>query len=109
MEKREIKLEDNDVLKIRQEESVSQTPTSTVFELKRKIVELLRPGVGGNTNYADLWVSSYSGVACQLLREKGGGWIKGTLRLRLEFIPEKSFNPEPDSPLEDLRSDLNIK
>lgn len=61
-----------------------------------------------------IWFSE--GCKCEILRTKGGGWQKGKLRFRLEFIPD---NPEafiepaysvekPPSPLEDLRSDLNI-
>ncbi|MEH2154776.1 KGK domain-containing protein [Nostoc sp.] len=56
------------------------------------------------------------GRNCEILRTTGGGWQKGRFRIRLEFIPD---NPEaflqesaqkedkPESPLDDLRSQLN--
>lgn len=59
------------------------------------------------------WFSS-KGFEIQVLRLQGGGWQKGKLRFRLEFIPDnpEAFieqpSPEP-SHLDDLRSDLNIK
>ncbi|MBD2418427.1 hypothetical protein H6G54_12110 [Anabaena cylindrica FACHB-243] len=54
------------------------------------------------------------GISCEILRTKGGGWQKGRLRFKLEFIPDepKAFIDETDfanpSPLDDLRSDLKI-
>lgn len=56
------------------------------------------------------------GFKCEVLRTSGGGWQSGKFRFRLEFIPD---NPEaflknslseenkPESPLDDLRSQLN--
>ncbi|WP_016949862.1 KGK domain-containing protein [Anabaena sp. PCC 7108] len=45
------------------------------------------------------------GAACEFLSINGGGWRKGKLKLKmeLEFVPD-----EPESQLDDLRSDLNI-
>ncbi|MEH2242343.1 KGK domain-containing protein [Nostoc sp.] len=56
------------------------------------------------------------GLPCEVLRTVGGGWQKGRFRFRLEFIPDnpeaflKNSPPEdekPQSPLDDLRSQLN--
>jgi KGK domain len=57
------------------------------------------------------------GFPCEILRTVGGGWQKGRFRIRLEFIPDnpeaffKNSSPEdekPQSPLDDLRSNLDI-
>jgi hypothetical protein len=55
------------------------------------------------------------GVPCEILRTKGGGWQKGKLRFRLEFIPDNpdAFldNPVPKaepSTLDALRAELNL-
>jgi len=39
------------------------------------------------------------GIACQILRTKGGGWQKGRIRFRLEFLPDnpEAFMDEPGS------------
>jgi len=42
------------------------------------------------------------GMACEILRTRGGGWQKGRLRFRLEFIPDN-----PDAFLDESGSDLN--
>ncbi|MBH8577955.1 hypothetical protein I8752_34345 [Nostocaceae cyanobacterium CENA369] len=57
------------------------------------------------------------GCKCEILRTTGGGWQKGRFRIRLEFIPDDPnsfFNlpPEEDKPqslLDDLRSELDVK
>jgi hypothetical protein len=67
-------------------------------------------------DYPSPWGAWFTdkGVEIEILRTKGGGWQKGRLRFRLEFIPDDpeafidQLSPEP-SPLDDLRSDLNIK
>ena len=60
------------------------------------------------------WFSE-KGCECEILRTKGGGWQKGRLRFRLEFIPDdpaaflEDSTGEADkmqSPLDDLRSQL---
>ncbi|WP_052331541.1 KGK domain-containing protein [Calothrix sp. PCC 7507] len=57
------------------------------------------------------------GLKCQVLPVDGGGWHKGQLRFRMEFIPDdpESFfknasakEETPHSPLADLRSNLDI-
>lgn len=60
------------------------------------------------------WFSP-DGIACEILRVSGGGWLKGRLRFRLEFIPDDPAafkQPKPvrqeSSPLDDLRSELDL-
>ncbi|NET71667.1 MAG: hypothetical protein F6K62_12250 [Sphaerospermopsis sp. SIO1G2] len=58
------------------------------------------------------------GIEVQVLRTDGGGWQKARLRFQIDFIPENpevfrndqaaESLPEVGSPLDDLRSDLNI-
>jgi hypothetical protein len=55
------------------------------------------------------------GIKCEILRVSGGGWQKGKLRFRLEFIPDDPAafeQPKPvrqeSSPLDDLRSELDL-
>ena len=72
-------------------------------------------GMSCNSSKNHQWFSE-EGCKCEVLLVKGGGWQKGRFRFRLEFIPD---NPEaflqkssledkkPESPLEDLRSQLN--
>ncbi|MEH1810899.1 MAG: KGK domain-containing protein [Nostoc sp.] len=52
----------------------------------------------------------HKGIECEVLQVKGGGWQKGKIYLRVEFIPDEPsiVNPEQESPLDDLRSDLDI-
>ncbi|MGF1989106.1 MAG: KGK domain-containing protein [Nostoc sp. ZfuVER08] len=78
------------------------------------------------------WLKPFSawigkGVACKVLLVKGGGWQKGKIRIRFEFIPD-SPPPEPNetliaqthhqgtvyvlpapSPLDELRRQLDIQ
>ncbi|MBG1259298.1 KGK domain-containing protein [Nostoc commune] len=56
------------------------------------------------------------GIECEVLQVKGGGWQKGKIYLRVEFIPDELEVPqqkpstvtrEEQSPLDDLRSSLD--
>lgn len=50
------------------------------------------------------------GIECEVLQVEGGGWQKGKIRFRMEFIPETApaLPQDPNSPLADLRSNLDI-
>ncbi|MGB3206515.1 MAG: KGK domain-containing protein [Crinalium sp.] len=48
----------------------------------------------------DIWVTS--GVECEILNVLGGGWKKGKVRLRLEFVPDHSNNAKEGVVLSDL-------
>lgn len=55
-----------------------------------------------------------SGVRCEILSIDGGGWKKGKIRFKVEFIPDelevkqKLVSHNSASPLDDLRSTLDI-
>ncbi|MEH1906780.1 KGK domain-containing protein [Nostoc sp.] len=85
----------------------------------RNLVEAILSWTYGKNNYPApecQWFTE-EGCKCEVLLAKGGGWQKGRFRFRLEFIPD---NPEaflkksapadekPQSPLDDLRSHLDI-
>jgi len=55
------------------------------------------------------WVQE-RGIECEVLQVEGGGWQKGKIRFRMEFIPETApaLPQDPNSPLADLRSNLDI-
>ena len=52
-------------------------------------------------NLPDAWF--YLGVPCKFLQPDGGGWKKGKLRFRLEFIPDDQPPPTPPQPLDAFR------
>ncbi len=53
------------------------------------------------------WIGS--GVPCELLKVDSQGWIKGTVRIKfeIEFIPDELEITEPESPLDDIRKEIN--
>ena len=78
--------------------SITGTSTSTCDELMTTLEELVYQHTNLNDATALDWVST--GVNCKVL-QVGGGWQKGKIRLRIEFIADK-----PNSPLDDLRNNL---
>ncbi|AVH71577.1 KGK domain-containing protein [Nostoc sp. 'Lobaria pulmonaria (5183) cyanobiont'] len=84
----------------------------------RNLIQAIFSWIGGKNSYSNAesqWFSE-EGCKCEILLVKGGGWQKGRFRFRLEFIPDnpeaflKNYPPEdekPQSPLDDLRSQLN--
>lgn len=54
-------------------------------------------------------------IDCEVLKLSSGSWVKGKLKISLEFIPEEAETPETnqseisesESPLDDLRRELN--
>ena len=48
----------------------------------------------------------FDGVSCKLLTPKRG-WRKGKIKISLEFIPDESEMSEPESPLDDIRREMN--
>ncbi len=53
-----------------------------------------KEGLGHLNTALGKWVDE--GIECEFLSAYGGGWLKGKIRLRLEFIPDEpeSSNPE---------------
>lgn len=100
--------QNNDVVWMEQRNSPSGCATTTIKDM--------RGAIGNKTEVTDNWF--FHGVNCQLLSTSGGGWVKGRLRFVLEFIPygtpDKDKQPEdkpviePESPLRDLREQLDL-
>ncbi|MEH2280647.1 MAG: KGK domain-containing protein [Nostoc sp.] len=93
--------------------SFTGSPTSTCEELLDSVKDLAMNSTLQKDVVTD-WFGE--GVSCRVLFATGGGWQKGRLSLRLEFIPNEPEVPqqspsivssEPVSPLADLRSQLN--
>lgn len=98
----EIYLTDEDVMSMPVDLSFAKTPTSKVNELKEAFI---RACLG---QYAP-WITE--GVSCNVLLANGDGWQKGKARFRIEFVPDNPITAkpaDPNSPLADLRSDLEI-
>jgi hypothetical protein len=43
------------------------------------------------------------GLACEVLREDGGGWKSGSIRIDITFIPDNQELLNSASPLDDIR------
>lgn len=77
-------LDDEDVVSMNPSENFAKTSTSKVVEIKSAYVN------DWLNKYNSNW--GYDGIMCQVLSVSGGGWRKGKIRLRMEFIPDE---PEP--------------
>jgi hypothetical protein len=94
-----VELNDDDVVSMKSEYSWIQS--------KLFLFKWLIDGLPRLTSCLNLWLNE--GVECEVLFANGGGWQKGKMRLRLEFVPD---NPEPSldsSDLAPLREHLNSK
>ncbi|MBD2243228.1 KGK domain-containing protein [Nostoc sp. FACHB-888] len=104
----EIILYDDDVVSMDKEISFTGNTTSTCGELIESLKDL---AFGENTSHRN---ETEDGITCKVLLVKGGGWQKGRLRLRLDFLPDEPEVPQQrpsvvsvESPLDDLRSHLD--
>lgn len=80
--------------------------TVELIAAARKAVAFNKPPLASQD-----WLSE-SGVRCKVLRTQGGGWKTGKIRFRLEFVPDEPEVPQPkapNSPLADLRSQLDTQ
>jgi hypothetical protein len=90
----EFQLNDDDVVHMELGQSMLNTPTFKVEQLKdrfRNYRNNLPPAI-------EEWVGE--GISCEILRP-GGGWQKGKVRLQVQFIPD-----EPDEPSSPNQSSL---
>ncbi|AFY43642.1 KGK domain-containing protein [Nostoc sp. PCC 7107] len=62
----------------------------------------------GTENNSYCWWFNPDGLKCQVLFANEIGWKPGKVRIRLEFIPDEPKVPPQESPLDDLRSNLDI-
>jgi hypothetical protein len=99
---------------IRHETSKGQRTVVTLFMLARAVSEWKYKLSDLFPKPLTSWFSR-DGMECEILRVSGGGWQKGKLRFRLEFIPDNPAafeKPKPtnqeSSPLDDLRIELDL-
>lgn len=100
----EIFLTDGDVVSMSIDQSFTKTTTAKVSEIKQALLKSWLPDSHSR------WIGN--GASCEVLLTEGGGWRKGRIRFRVEFIPDIPPAPTgiqyilPSSPLDDLRSQL---
>ena len=94
---KQIQLSDGDVVSMHPNKTFAKAPMSTAKDLIRAMPD----------NHSDdelqKWINE--GVSCKVLRETGGGWQKGRIKLALVFVPEldKSQSPNPsESQVEEI-------
>ncbi|MEA5579543.1 KGK domain-containing protein [Anabaena sp. UHCC 0451] len=90
-------LDDNDVVLAISDNGERTYKVRDFLKIIKQIFAALRNG-----NYLEQCLED--GGECQVLKSSGGGWIPGKIRIRIEFIPDKPQAPQ--SPLDDLRSEL---
>jgi KGK domain len=119
-------LNDNDVVKLDSSENPAETTTSTHSEVMQAIWTAVRyrlkewRRINNPESFSRIFFYRVRG---QVLRPGAGGWLSGTVRVRLEFIPDEPEEDEeepqeaillppapeiPQSPLDDLRAELNL-
>ncbi|MCV3215104.1 hypothetical protein OGM63_16555 [Plectonema radiosum NIES-515] len=103
-----IDLNDDDVVSMSEEDNLLDGQTSKISEIMSKIMNVLDRH--HQTEICEKWVES--GVDCQLLQVQGGGWKKGKIRIRLEFVSnEEQSSPKGTdrlgSELDEFRTKLN--
>lgn len=107
MNKRII-LTDNDVVSMKREDTITNSPTSKVHEILSATSEKV----------PDAYSNWFKGtLKCEVLTESSG-WVKGKIRYVIEFIPSadeiKALPPSnaestsTEESLDDLRKQLNI-
>lgn len=101
-----IILDENDVVSMKLEQSIANTSTSKVAELKS--------AAGGCFKTHSGWFTH--SVPCEVLTEKSG-WVKGKVRFVLEFVPAheqmgkltpNAESTNEESSLDDLRERLDL-
>ncbi|MEH1901910.1 KGK domain-containing protein [Nostoc sp.] len=108
----QIILSDEDVLSMAQDANFTEASTSTGEELMETMANLLFNNTGLQKDTAEAWAAN--GLNCKVLLAQGGGWQKGKIRIRFEFVPDKPTPTKPliptnsTSPLDDLRSHLEV-
>lgn len=97
-------LGDDDAVSMQASTNFNRMPMLKVSQMKQELRDLVAGRL--DKKAAELWVNE--GVSCEILKAStGGGWQKGKLYLRFEFVsdePPQSDNPES---LDALRRELN--
>ncbi len=92
----------------RNQSHIIKSTTLQVGELMQKLSEII--------SSKENWI--FNGFDCKVLRLGSGAWVKGKIKLALEFYPDEqevsqtpekklSKNSESESPLDDLREKFN--
>jgi hypothetical protein len=116
-------LDSDDVISMKDSESFLGFSTFKTLEMMVRLVS--RDVRQLNQKTLLEWLDE--GVSCEVLKTSGGGWQSGKVRISLEFIPDKPEDDEdelqeedesqeavllppakPESPLDDLRTELNL-
>jgi hypothetical protein len=83
-----FQLNDDDVLSMNRDHSLHNTSL-----IKTR---WFRTGLERLNAHLKIWLGE--GVECEILSVNGGGWQKGKVYLRMEFIPDEPPSPEPSNP-----------
>jgi hypothetical protein len=102
-----MELNNDDVISINPSASFGAGDTTRVGNLLYQA--RLRHSGNNGQNMERLWFTE-EGVSCEVLKSEGGGWQKGKIRFRLDFVPDAlpASSPNSNSPLDDLRSNLDV-
>lgn len=105
----QIDLSGDDVVSMSEEDNLISAGTSKISELLDTIVDVLERHYGDELP-SQKWIED--GVDCQVLQSQGGGWRKGKIRIRFEFVSnERQSSPKYvdrlDSELDEFRAKLN--
>jgi hypothetical protein len=77
----EFQLNDDDVV-------LMENAEATFVNAKLFKIGWFKVGLNRISSYMNNWLKE--GFDCEILQARGGGWRKGKLRLRLEFVPDES-------------------
>ncbi|MEH2446752.1 MAG: KGK domain-containing protein [Nostoc sp.] len=108
----QIFLSDEDVVSMAQDTNLTEASTLTGEELMETVANLVFQKTRLEEDEVKGWAAN--GVNCKVLLTQGGGWQKGKIRIRFEFVPDKPTPTKPliptnsTSPLDDLRSHLEV-
>jgi hypothetical protein len=100
-----IEPREDDVLHMEPGVNPVRTRTFITAQIIQAIKTQFQPTLSSSpASTADAWFQE--GVECELLDAMaGGGWKKGKIRLRLEFIPDEPNPPESSALVPSLNSD----
>ncbi|MEH1933859.1 MAG: KGK domain-containing protein [Nostoc sp.] len=105
----EIYLKNDDVVSFEDTTySLANAQTARASEIKSSLLKTWF------VSHLSGWIAD--GIGCRVLLVQGGGWQVGKIRFQMQFVPDKpevggqessTVASEPQSPLDDLRSQLN--
>lgn len=87
-------LRDDEVLFVDRGRVLMSNPTFKVSEFLDALAETINEQEDNWSEESEDWFSD--GLACEALRFGTGGWQRGRVRIRLEFIPDKEIGRLPE-------------